>query len=129
MRCNIIIQNWILIVVDRYKTSNIKSSRPKVLCEHGVLKNFAKFTGKHQYQSLFFSKIVGAACNFIKKETLSQVFSFEFCKIFKSNFFHRTPPVAASVILNVLCSGLFNIESKSKNKPAGKFSICFIETF
>ena len=27
------------------------------------------------------------ACNFIKKETLAQVFSCEFCEIFKNNFF------------------------------------------
>ena len=26
-------------------------------------------------------------CNFIKKETLAQVFSCEFCKIFKNTFF------------------------------------------
>ena len=32
-----------------------------------------------------------------------QAFSCEFCKIFKSNLFYRTPPVAASVILNLLC--------------------------
>ena len=30
------------------------------------------------------------------KETLAQVFSCEFCEIFKKTFFHRTPPVAAS---------------------------------
>ena len=29
------------------------------------------------------------ACNFIKKETLTQVFSCEFCEIFKNTFFHR----------------------------------------
>ena len=28
-----------------------------------------------------------AACNFIKKETLAQVFPCEFCKISKNNFF------------------------------------------
>ena len=33
---------------------------------------------------------------FIKKETLAQVFLCETCKIFKNNFFDRTPPVAAS---------------------------------
>ena len=49
----------------------------------GGLRNFAKFTGKHLCKSLFFNK----ACNFIKKETLEQVFSYEFCKISKSNFF------------------------------------------
>ena len=36
--------------------------------------------------------------NVIKKETLAQVFSYEFCKIFKNIFFNRTPSVAASVI-------------------------------
>ena len=36
------------------------------------------------------------ACNFIKKETLAQVFSCEFCKISKNTFSCRTPPVAAS---------------------------------
>ena len=38
------------------------------------------------------------ACNFIKKETLAQVFSCEFCEIFKNTFFHGTPLVAASGI-------------------------------
>ena len=35
-------------------------------------------------------------CNFIKKETLAQVFSSEFCEISKNNFFCRTPLVVAS---------------------------------
>ena len=33
---------------------------------------------------------------FIKKETLPQVFSCEFCKIYKNTFSYTTPPVAAS---------------------------------
>ena len=33
----------------------------------------------------------------IKKETLAQVFSCEFCEISKNTFSHTTPPVAASV--------------------------------
>ena len=41
----------------------LRSSRPDVFCEKG------------------------AACNFIKKETLAQVFSCEFCKISKNTFF------------------------------------------
>ena len=42
-----------------------------------ILRNFAKFRGNHLYQSLFFNKVAGA-CNFIKKETLSQMFSCEY---------------------------------------------------
>ena len=40
------------------------------------------------------------ACNFIKKETLAQVFSCEFCKISANTFSCRTPLVAASVDFN-----------------------------
>ena len=40
---------------------------------------------------------VPESCNFIKKETLIQVLSCEFCNIFKNTaFFYRTLPVAAS---------------------------------
>ena len=34
-------------------------------------------------------------CNFIKKETLAQVFSCEFCEISKNTFSYRTPVVAS----------------------------------
>ena len=38
---------------------NSKSNRPEVFCKLGVLGNFAKFTGKHVRQSVFFNKVVG----------------------------------------------------------------------
>ena len=41
-------------------------------------------------------KLQGSMCNFIKKETLAQVFSCKFCQIYKNRFLHRTPLVAAS---------------------------------
>ena len=43
----------------------------------GVLRNFAKFTGKHLRQSLFFNKVAGTA------------------EISKNTFFYRTTLVAA----------------------------------
>ena len=64
-----------------------KSSRPDVLYKIVVLKHFTKLTEKHLCQSLFFN--ADNAFNFIKKETLSQVFSSEFCEIFKSTFFFQ----------------------------------------
>ena len=39
---------------------------------------------------------ISQACNFIKKKTLAQVFSSEFCEISKYTFSYRTPPMAAS---------------------------------
>ena len=54
------------------------------------------------------------ACNFIKKETLAQVFSCEFCEIYKNIFYYRTPLLAASgVVIN------FAILEPFSNKVAG----------
>ena len=55
-----------------------RSSGLRVFFKKRALKSFAKFTEK----------------NFIKKEALAQVFSYEFCEIFKNTYFHRTPPLA-----------------------------------
>ena len=44
------------------------------------------------------------ACNFVKKEVPPQVFCCEFCKFFKNTFSYKTPPVATSVIHNILKS-------------------------
>ena len=59
-----------------------------VFYKKGVLKYFAKFTGKHLCQGLYFNK--GARlrpASLFKKETLVQVFSCEFCEIFENTFF------------------------------------------
>ena len=52
----------------------IRSSRPEVFCEKGVLRNFSKLAEKYPCRSLVFNQV--------KKETLAQVFSCEFCVIF-----------------------------------------------
>ena len=63
---------------------------PEVLYKKGVLNNFTKFTGKLVPESLFL------VCNFIKKETLAQVFSCEFCEIVKNTCFEEHLRKAAS---------------------------------
>ena len=67
-----------------YRKEISKLQPPEVLCKKSALRNFAKFTGKHLCQNLFFDKVVDVACNFIKKETLAQVFSGEFFEVFKN---------------------------------------------
>ena len=63
-----------------------------MFCKKGVLRNLEKF------RVSFFNKVAGQrqAINFIKKETLAQVFSCEFCEISKNTFSYRAPLVAAS---------------------------------
>ena len=64
--------------------SYCQKGRPEVLYKKVVLRNFTKFTGKYLCQSFFFNKV-------------AQVFSCEFCQIFKNGFFHRATLVATSV--------------------------------
>ena len=45
----------------------------------------------------FLIKLQTEACSVIKKETLAQVFSCEFCKISKIAFSYRAHPMAASI--------------------------------
>ena len=53
-----------------------------------LLKKFAIFTGKTPQLESLFNKDAGFyACNFIKKETPTQMFSCEQCKIFKNSLF------------------------------------------
>ena len=76
-----------------------RSSYSKVFCKKSVLRIFAKFTGKHLCPSLLCLSPPAPqpqAYNFIKRETLAQVFSCEFCKIFRNIFSYITPPVVAS---------------------------------
>ena len=42
-----------------YKQHPIRSSRPEVFCKKGVLRNFAKVTGKHLSQRIFLNKVAG----------------------------------------------------------------------
>ena len=37
----------------------LQKQPPEVFCKKDVLRNFAKFTGKHLCQSLFFNKVAG----------------------------------------------------------------------
>ena len=45
---------------------------------------------------VFLEISLASAFNFIKKETLAQMFSCEFCEISRNTFSYRTTPVAAS---------------------------------
>ena len=82
---------WLLLEVAKWLLINpfhatFKNSRPVVFCKKVVLRNFAKFTGKHLCQSLFL----------LKKGLWHRCFPVKFCKISKTTFSYRRPLVAAS---------------------------------
>ena len=64
-----------------------RSSHHRCSVKKGVLRNFAKFTGKHQCQSLFFNK---GCCNFIKKRLWRRCFPGNFVKFLRTLFFQNS---------------------------------------
>ena len=74
----------------------LQKQPPEVFYKKKVLRNFAKFTGKHLCQSRYFNKV-----DFIKIETLAQVISCEFYEISKNTFSYRTPPGGASDLVRM----------------------------
>ena len=66
-----------------------RSSLQKVSCKKAVLKNFAKFTGKHQCQWLFFNKvdIFNKPATLLKKRLWHRCFPVSFAKFLRTHFF------------------------------------------
>ena len=75
-------------------------------------------------QSLFFKNFAGAAYNFIKTETLAQVFSCEFCEISKNNFFTEHLQTTTSVHTPLLRE-LLKIKSMMKRFLLAHFQATF----
>ena len=64
-----------------------RSSPPEVSIKKGVFKNFAKFTGKHLCQSLFFNKIAGRRpATSLKKRLWHRCFPENFVKFLRTPF-------------------------------------------
>ena len=71
-----------------YKISTItQEAVVQVLCKKGALRNFAKFTGKHLCQSLFFNKVAGLRpATLLKKRFWHMRFPVNFAKFQRTSF-------------------------------------------
>ena len=68
-----------------------KSSHQRYSVRKGVLRNFAKFTGKHLCQSLFFNKVAGLRPEFLlKKRFWHRCFPVNFAKFLRTPFLQNT---------------------------------------
>ena len=69
----------------------------------GVLRNFAKFTGKHLYQSLFFNKVTGLnPASLLKKRLWHRYFPVSFAKFLRTPFFTEHPPWLLLLVTEIL---------------------------
>ena len=90
LKCNRTLQQGIWYTFGIGRIEYI-SRRSQMFFRIGALNKFAIFTGKHLCWSRFLIKLPSG----LKAPT--QMFSCEYCKIFKNSFFYRTPSVAAYV--------------------------------
>ena len=82
---------------------NCRSSLQRSSVRKGVFRNFAKFKGKYTHVRVsFLMKLQTSAFNFIKKETLAKVLSYELCEISKNTSFTERLRVTASLIGKIL---------------------------
>ena len=73
-----VVQNWIKLAL----VTNLQKQSRGMFCKNGVLKNSAKFTGKHLCQSLFFNKVADWVLQFYLK--WYRCFTMNFAKFLRS---------------------------------------------
>ena len=78
--------------ISLFRSSHQRHSIKKLSLE--ILQNSQESTCAGVY---FLLKLQASACNSIKKQTLAQVFSCEFCEIFKNTFFTEHLQATASL--------------------------------
>ena len=83
-------------------SSNIRSSHQRWSIKKGATKNFAKYTCKKMCRSLFLIKLQASGLQpYLEREPVAQVFSFEFCEIFKNTYFTKHLRTTTSEIWKV----------------------------
>ena len=80
-----------------------RSSRPEVFCSIGVIINFAKFTAKHLFQSLFFKRLWPATL--LKKSLWHRCFPANCAKFLRTLFSQNTSGRLLLTINGVLAFG------------------------
>ena len=77
----------IIEATDMHILTIAKSSRQEVFYKKSVLKHFAKFTGKHHCQSLFFNKVSDLRpATLLKKRLWYMSFPLNFAKFLRRPF-------------------------------------------
>ena len=94
-----------------------RSNRPEEFCEKVVLRNFAKFTGKHLCQSLLLNKVAGLRlATLLKKRPWHRCFPVNFAKFLRTLFSQNTSGrLLLNFAIKIPNQDLLNITSEQEN--------------
>ena len=74
-----------------WQSHRFRSSHQRCSVRKGVLRNFAKLTGKHKCQNLFFNKVAGLRpSTLLKKRLWHRCFPISFAKFLRTPFIENT---------------------------------------
>ena len=105
-----------------------RSSHQRCSVRKGVLRNFAKFTGKQLCQSLFFNKVAGLKpVTLLKKRFWHKCFPVNFAK-FQEHPFYRTPLGDCKISSNIHTCYAFQ-KPKTNLKKFQNFILGVIRTW
>ena len=103
----------IFLCIEQVRGSSAEQP-PELFSKKRCVRNFVKLTRKYLCQSR------PQACNFIKKETVAQVFSYEFCEISKNTFFTEhlwaTASTSPKHLQAILTLNWYNTETWALNE-------------
>ena len=88
--------------------ANLQSSHSRCSNKKKMFLEISKNPQESTCASLFLSKVVGLRFATLLIKTLTQVFSCEFCRIFRNTLFYRTPPNDFSWIFQQLIFPAFS---------------------
>ena len=93
-------------------STKYRSSQRRCPVRKGVLRNFAKFTGKQLCQSLFLNKVAGLrTATLLKKRLMHRCFPVNFAKFLRTPSLENT---SRRLLLNIIA--ILIITSKTLNK-------------
>ena len=100
-----------------------RSSHWRCSLRKGVLRNSAKFTGKHLCQSLFFNKVAGLRpATLLKKRLWHRCFPLNFAKLPRTPFLQNTSGRGPGCLLNTLCTFNLRFVSRGFSLAYGRLS-------
>ena len=110
--------SFLWFFVSALNESLFRSSCLEEFCNKGVLRKFHKIHRKTPASES------PEACNFIRRETLTQVFSCEFCEISKNAFFYKQL-WCLLLVINRLLANIYSHFIPPKNTKKSRVFWCF----
>ena len=105
--------------------SFFRSNYQRCSMKKGILRTFAKFTGKHICQSLFFNKVPGlSSATLLKKRLMYRCFPVNFLKFLRTPFLQNTSGRMLLFLINAFYAGglfLYSRETVENQSFSGAF--------